>query len=259
MEQSEFSQWDEPVSGWIKEARENILRHFDQRLDVEEKSGRRDLVTQVDKENERQFVEHIRSADPTAQILGEEGLGDDVTDLSGRVWIIDPLDGTMNFIKERTDFAIMLSLYVDGVGQAAWLCDVTGDRLFHGGKNVGVWVNDERLSAPENLPLTEGLAGLSGPLVQHDVNHMQEIAETSLGMRMIGSAGIAFTRVLLGQHVCYISYLRPWDFATGRVLAEELGLVVSTVDGQTPAVLSYGVVLVATKQAQQMIVAMQTA
>ncbi|HAT55174.1 MAG TPA: fructose 1,6-bisphosphatase [Lactobacillus sp.] len=259
MQEATYRQWDEQVTNWIDEARKNILAHFHETLDVEQKSGRRDLVTQVDKQNEQRFVAHIRAADPDARILGEEGLGDDVQDDQGRLWILDPLDGTMNFIKQRDDFAIMLSLYVDGVGQAAWLYDVMGNRLFHGAKGVGVWLNDKKMSAPKNLPLSEGLSGLSGPLVSHDVDHMQAIAATSLGMRIVGSAGIAFTKVLRGQQVCYISYLRPWDFATGKILAEELGLVVTTVDGQTPTVLSYGVVLVATKQAQKDIVAMQTA
>ncbi|GEK28439.1 inositol monophosphatase family protein [Furfurilactobacillus siliginis] len=258
MEQVEFDHWDALVSQWIDEAKTNICRHFHEPLEVEQKSGRRDLVTQVDKQNEQRFVAHIREADPTARILGEEGLGDDVHDTDGRLWIIDPLDGTMNFVKQHADFAIMLSLYIDGVGEAAWLCDVIGNKLFHGGRTLGVKINDQPLQAPADLPLEDGLAGLSGPLVSHDVDHMQAIAQASLGMRVLGSAGIAFTKVLLGQQVCYISYLRPWDFATGRVLAEELGLVVSTIDGKAPAVLSYGVVSVATKQAQQAIVAMQT-
>lgn len=257
MDQSTFQQWDAQVTQWIDEARENILAHFNEPLSIEEKSGRRDLVTQVDKENEQRLVAHIRQADPNAQILGEEGLGDQVTKTNGRLWILDPLDGTMNFIKQRDDFAIMMSLYIDGVGQAAWLYDVMGDRLFHGAKGIGVWLNDQLMTPPENLPLSEGLASLSGPLVRHDVDHMQAIGAASLGMRIIGSAGIAFTKVLRGQQVCYISYLRPWDFATGKILAEELGLVVTTVDGQTPSVLSYGVVIVATKQAQRDIVAMQ--
>lgn len=259
MQEATYQKWNAQVTAWIDEAKANILEHFHEPLDVEQKSGRRDLVTQVDKENEQRFVAHIRESDPTARILGEEGLGDDVQDDKGRLWIIDPLDGTMNFVKQRDDFAIMLSLYVDGVGQAAWLCDVMGNRLFHGAKGLGVWLNDAKMTAPANLPLSEGLAALSGPLVTHDVDHMQAIAAASLGMRIVGSAGIAFTKVLRGQQVCYISYLRPWDFATGKILAEELGLVVSTVDGQTPTVLSYGVVLVATKQAQKAIVAMQTA
>jgi myo-inositol-1(or 4)-monophosphatase len=84
---------------------------------------------------------------------------------------------------------------------------------------------------------------------------MQAVVAASLGPRIMGSAGIQISQVLAGELIAYLSYLRPWDFAAGRVLAETLGLVVTTLDGSPVDMLSSGAVLIATKRAQRSILA----
>lgn len=255
METNELEQLNQAVSAILRQARAQVLHKMGTKLTVAEKTSRRDLVTNVDHSNEDFLVQQIRQVDPTAKILAEEGRGDTVTDLAGHVWIIDPIDGTMNFVHQRNHFAIMVGFYVDGQPTLGYIYDVMADQLFAGGPALGVTVNEMPLKAPADLDLADGLFGASAPLLIHNRYHMQTVVATSLGARIMGSAGIQISQVLAGELVGYLSYLRPWDFAAGRVLGETLGLVITQVDGTPVNMLSSGAVLVATKRAHRTILA----
>ncbi|AYE58046.1 fructose 1,6-bisphosphatase [Lactiplantibacillus plantarum] len=239
----------------MQTARAQVLAKMGTHLTVAEKTSRRDLVTNVDHSNEDFLVRQIRALDPVAKILAEEGTGDQVTDMNGHVWIVDPIDGTMNFVHQRNNFAMMVGLYVDGKPTLGYIFDVMANKLYAGGPEVGVTLNGELLTAPADVDLSAGLFGASAPLLIQDRFNMQTIIAKSLGPRIMGSAGIQISQVLAGELVGYLSYLRPWDFAAGRVLAESLGLVVSRVDGNPVNMLSSGAVLIATKRAQRSILA----
>nr|WP_257883839.1 inositol monophosphatase family protein [Lactiplantibacillus sp. ME-2] len=239
----------------MQTARAQVLAKMGTHLTVAEKTSRRDLVTNVDHSNEDFLVRQIRALDPVAKILAEEGTGDQVTDMNGHVWIVDPIDGTMNFVHQRNHFAMMVGLYVDGKPTLGYIFDVMANKLYAGGPEVGVTLNGELLAAPADVDLNAGLFGASAPLLIQDRFNMQTIIAKSLGPRIMGSAGIQISQVLAGELVGYLSYLRPWDFAAGRVLAESLGLVVSRVDGNPVNMLSSGAVLIATKRAQRSILA----
>nr|WP_236039285.1 inositol monophosphatase family protein [Lactiplantibacillus plantarum] len=239
----------------MQTARAQVLAKMGTHLTVAEKTSRRDLVTNVDHSNEDFLVRQIRALDPVTKILAEEGTGDQVTDMNGHVWIVDPIDGTMNFVHQRNHFAMMVGLYVDGKPTLGYIFDVMANKLYAGGPEVGVTLNGELLAAPADVDLSAGLFGASAPLLIQDRFNMQTIIAKSLGPRIMGSAGIQISQVLAGELVGYLSYLRPWDFAAGRVLAESLGLVVSRVDGNPVNMLSSGAVLIATKRAQRSILA----
>ncbi|WP_268913820.1 inositol monophosphatase family protein [Lentilactobacillus sp. SPB1-3] len=249
MDNDEQSKTVKAVKGWLLEARDDVLRQIDSRLKVDTKSSRSDLVTNIDRSNEKFIVNKIREFDPDAKILGEEGFGDKVTDTKGRIWIVDPIDGTMNFVKQRNHFAMMLSLYINGQGVLGFIMDVMNNELVYGGPDLGVFINTRQMVTVNDSKLQDGLIGLSGPMVVHDDFNMQEIANTSLGMRVYGSAGIDMIAVLKGELVGYISYLKPWDFGAGRILAETIGLKITTIDGRQLGVLSSEPVLLATENA----------
>ncbi|GAY74109.1 inositol monophosphatase family protein [Lentilactobacillus kosonis] len=249
MDNDELSRTVKVVRSWLMEARDNVLRQIDSRLKVATKSSRSDLVTNIDRSNEQFIVNKIREFDSKAKILGEEGFGDQVTNSDGRVWIVDPIDGTMNFVKQRNHFAMMISLYINGDGVLGFIMDVMNNELLYGGPDFGVFLNSNQMTKANNLKLKDGLIGLSGPMVIHNDFNMQEIANTSLGMRVYGSAGIDMIAVLKGELVGYISYLKPWDFGAGRILAETIGLKITTIDGHQLGVLSSEPVLLATENA----------
>ncbi|MCG0658457.1 inositol monophosphatase family protein [Lactiplantibacillus plantarum] len=255
MQTNVVKQLNQKMQVVMQTARAQVLAKMGTHLTVAEKTSRRDLVTNVDHSNEDFLVRQIRALDPVAKILAEEGTGDQVTDMNGHVWIVDPIDGTMNFVHQRNHFAMMVGLYVDGKPTLGYIFDVMANKLYAGGPEVGVTLNGELLAAPADVDLSAGLFGASAPLLIQDRFNMQTIIAKSLGPRIMGSAGIQISQVLAGELVGYLSYLRPWDFAAGRVLAESLGLVVSKVDGNPVNMLSSGAVLIATKRAQRSILA----
>ncbi|MDX3787126.1 inositol monophosphatase family protein [Lactiplantibacillus plantarum] len=255
MQTNVVKQLNQKMQVVMQTARAQVLAKMGTHLTVAEKTSRRDLVTNVDHSNEDFLVRQIRVLDPVAKILAEEGTGDQVTDMNGHVWIVDPIDGTMNFVHQRNHFAMMVGLYVDGKPTLGYIFDVMANKLYAGGPEVGVTLNGELLAAPADVDLSAGLFGASAPLLIQDRFNMQTIIAKSLGPRIMGSAGIQISQVLAGELVGYLSYLRPWDFAAGRVLAESLGLVVSRVDGNPVNMLSSGAVLIATKRAQRSILA----
>lgn len=255
MQTNVVKQLNQKMQVVMQTARAQVLAKMGTHLTVAEKTSRRDLVTNVDHSNEDFLVRQIRALDPVAKILAEEGTGDQVTDMNGHVWIVDPIDGTMNFVHQRNHFAMMVGLYVDGKPTLGYIFDVMANKLYAGGPEVGVTLNGELLAAPADVDLNAGLFGASAPLLIQDRFNMQTIIAKSLGPRIMGSAGIQISQVLAGELVGYLSYLRPWDFAAGRVLAESLGLVVSRVDGNPVNMLSSGAVLIATNRAQRSILA----
>ena len=133
-----------------------------------------------------------------AIVLSEEGFGDQVDDLKGHVWIVDPIDGTMNFVMQKRNFAIMMGLYVDGQPTLGYIMDVVEGTLYHGGKGMGVFANQQRLHTPENKSLADSLMVMNGYLTMNNVHGLQKAARKARGLRMYGSAGIEMIYVLTG-------------------------------------------------------------
>lgn len=245
------------IKTWIAMAAQNVRHHLYDDLKVATKSGRNDLVTNIDKATERFLVQQIRTNYPEAQIFGEEGFGDKVTDLNGLVFFVDPIDGTMNFVKGRENFAIMIGAYLDGQGVVGVILDVMNDEMFWGGPELGAFKNDTILPKPKNMALSEGLLGMSGPLLVDNVKNVGAAVTASSGARIIGSAGMEFTKVIQGVQNGYISQLMPWDFAAGKIIAETLGLKVTDIDGKPLSMLSSKIVLIGTERTHAQILALQ--
>lgn len=217
---------------------------------VTTKTGHNDLVTTVDKANER-FIRHqISEIDPGARIVGEEeSYGHRIDQsLAGHVWIIDPIDGTMNFVRQHNYFAVMVALYIDGQATLGYILDVMNNDLYHCWRHHGAFVNRQKLPEPVPLPLTDCLVDINRYLLLSNTCNLQEVARQAAGLRMYGSAGIELVHVFTGQLGAYMSRLKPWDLAAGRVFAEELNLDVKTIDDRRLNVLSSNTVLVATKR-----------
>ncbi|WP_373841639.1 inositol monophosphatase family protein [Limosilactobacillus sp.] len=243
---------DHQVQTLLRRVNQSTLQRMSGHYRVATKTSYNDLVTTIDRQNEQTINHDLRRIDPNAQILSEEGIGDDqVTSLRGHVWIVDPLDGTLNFVKQHDHFGIMLALYIDGQPTLGYIMDSINNDLYHGGNQWGVFKNDTRLTSPADLGLHASLVAISSPLILRNVARLPLVAQHASGLRMYGSAAMEMTSVLTGELGAYISYLRPWDLAPGRVLAEELGLVVKSIDGDRIDVLSSNLVLVATKRVAQ--------
>lgn len=222
---------------WVREAGERIKESLSNPIHVQVKSGRNDFVTNIDKEIEKFFIDKIRRKFPDHRILGEEGFGDHVKDLKGIVWIIDPLDGTTNFIHQRRNFAISVGIFENGCGKIAYIYDVINGELFHAVCGEGAFLNGNRLPRLERVHVNEAVIGLSptwlvgnrrmNPVV------LRELVRDVRGTRSYGSAAIEIADVAAGRLDAYLSLrLSPWDIAGGLILLKEVGGIATNLRGE---------------------------
>lgn len=228
---------DRNAKKWIKEAGENIKQSFSKKLMIQTKTGANDLVTNIDKNTEQFFIEKIKQIYPEHRIVGEEGFGDDVSDLDGVVWIIDPIDGTMNFIHQQRNFAISIGIYEDGIGQIGLIYDVVHDELYHAIKGNGVFLNELSLPPLNEVNVSEAIVGLNALWVTEnnriDPSLLSPLVKNVRGTRSYGSAAIEMAYIASGRIDAYISLrLAPWDFAAGLILVQELGGVATSLKGE---------------------------
>ncbi|MQS88379.1 inositol monophosphatase family protein [Companilactobacillus mishanensis] len=239
---------DKFLTSLLKDVGEKLFVDADRNKSVATKSGRNDLVTNFDKSTEKSVVQTIKENYPDAVIVSEEGYGDTPDSMDGLVFFVDPIDGTMNFVKRRDDFASMIGVYLDGKPYVGAIIDVMNKKIYHGGPEIGVYENEHKLENPENLELSQGLVDISGPMVLANKFNTQKVVHHSSGIRIFGSAGIVFKHLVTGKEVMYMSYLAPWDLAAGRVLCESMGLSVVGVDGTPVNMLKSQVVIAGTQK-----------
>ncbi|WP_272495814.1 inositol monophosphatase family protein [Bacillus pinisoli] len=222
---------------WIKEAGSTIRNSFSTELMIQSKSSPDDLVTNMDRETEQYFISKINNTFPEHRILGEEGFGDNVTSLEGVVWIIDPIDGTMNFVHQQRNFAISIGIYEDGIGKIGFIYDVVSDELYHAIKGQGAYFNDEKLPKLEPVKIEEAIIGLNATWVTEnrriDPSVLAPLVKKVRGTRSYGSAAIELAYVATGRLNAYITMrLSPWDFAAGLIIIEEVGGKMTTLQGE---------------------------
>ncbi|MBM7647271.1 myo-inositol-1(or 4)-monophosphatase [Bacillus ectoiniformans] len=228
---------DDCVKRWIAEAGERIRKSFSHSLSIQTKSNPNDLVTNMDKETEQFLIQNIRSHFPDHLILGEEGHGDRVNSMDGIVWIIDPIDGTMNFIHQQRNFAISIGIYENGVGRLGYVYDVTHDELYFAEKGKGAYMNDVQLPVLTEVPLEQSILAINATwLVKNtyfDPGKLAALALSVRGTRSSGSAALELAYVASGRFDSYITMrLSPWDFAAGKILVEEVGGIVTNLHGE---------------------------
>ncbi|SHE73787.1 myo-inositol-1(or 4)-monophosphatase [Atopostipes suicloacalis DSM 15692] len=244
------------IKEWLKEAATEIKEALQHDLEVEVKSRANDLVTQMDRKIEKELVQKINQHFPNDLIISEEGFGDHVSreDFEQQtVWFLDPIDGTLNFVLQNENYAVMLAVYEKGIGKQAYIYDITHNKLYWGIKDNGVYCNDQPLPKMKDLPLDKGLfASNSMFLSDQQVSFNAEITKRAMGVRTIGSAGLESVELTKGSTVAYVSYgLKPWDIAPGLFLVEENGGVVTQFDGSRVDLLNTNPTIMATPTAQK--------
>lgn len=205
--------------------------------DIEEKAPD-DLVTVADRESERRLTAGLIAIDPAARVIGEEATAADPKLLDGitrgRVWIVDPIDGTNNYAHGRTPFGIMIALVEDGVTQAGWILDPVTGRLCHATLGDGAFIDGERVTArPSGAPL---------PIAALATYFMSDDAIAAMMLRCEGRLTCApnprcaaeqYPRVVLGQNdIVLFQRTLPWDHAAGALFVHEAGGVVKRPDGE---------------------------
>lgn len=241
---------DRYAKSLIKEAGHQIRNSFFSRIHIDSKADANDLVTNIDREIEQFFISRIKSDFPAHKILGEEGFGDEIKSLDGVIWMLDPIDGTMNFVHQKRNFAISLGIYQDGVGILGYIYDIVHDELYSAKKGEGAYINDERLPQLEVTVLNEAVIGVNARWIAPNryLDHEKIIGLVldCRGTRSYGSAAMELAYVASGRLDAYISMrLSPWDVAGGMVIAGEVGAVATNLHGMASSLLGQDSFIVA--------------
>ena len=224
-------------------------------LRVEAKAHRNDLVTQVDRGVEARIASCLEATG--IPIHGEEAHRvEDFETYRGRAWVLDPIDGTLNYVSTHRDWAISLALVDDGVPVLAALADPVAGRLYTAVRGRGARVEpltgeavgcdgvaSKALEPVKDLPLSEGMVIAHYQLTQHA--GIGRAIEGSRGMRCYGAAALEMAEVAAGGAVVYAQpLLQPWDVAAGALLCTETGVVLTRMDGSAFDVRRAGSLLV---------------
>jgi myo-inositol-1(or 4)-monophosphatase len=214
--------------------------------------GPADFVSNADERTERILIEELSRVRPGYPILAEESGARDGPDKSHR-FIIDPIDGTTNFLHGVPVFAISIALERDGQLVSAVVYNPVTDELFVAEKGHGAYLNDKRLRVATRKNLNETLIATGIPFMGkgdqafHDLSlaEVRAVIARTTGIRRCGSAALDLAAVAAGRFDAYWERgLNPWDIAAGILLVREAGGVVTEVDGG-PEPLKKGDVLAA--------------
>lgn len=212
-----------------------IMRHLSQleRLTVESK-GRKDYVSEVDRMAEHEIIRILRAAYPNHGYLAEETgaqAGDEY------VWVIDPLDGTTNFLHGFPQFAVSIALKYKGRLEQAVVFDPTRNELFTGSRGNGAQLNDRRIRVSRVTDLEYALIGAGFPFRSHQymeswINTLREFMLGTSGIRRPGSASLDLAYVACGRYDGFWEFgLSPWDMAAGALIIQEAGGMVTDLSG----------------------------
>ena len=211
-------------------------------LDVDkvqvETKGVNDFVTEVDKHAEAVIVETILQAYPGHGILAEESGRELGAKDSEFVWIIDPLDGTTNFIHGFPQYAVSIALAWRGVVQQAVVYDPNRNDLFYASRGRGAFLNDRRLRVSKRLRLADSLIGTGFPFRKGDnfkryMKMFEEISQQCAGLRRPGAASLDLCYVAAGWYDGFFETgLSPWDIAAASLIITEAGGLIGNFSGE---------------------------
>jgi myo-inositol-1(or 4)-monophosphatase len=189
--------------------------------------GRADWATEVDRTSEAIIAEALTRAEPGSTIVGEELSPTVVT--RGLVWIVDPLDGTTNFLHGFPAYAVSIAAAVDGVLEAGVVHHVPLNRISHATRGGGAWENGARLAVSAITDPGHALIGTGVPFrdfarLDEYLAQFARITQGVTGIRRPGSASLDLSDVAAGRFDGFWEQrLAPWDVAAGTLLVREAG------------------------------------
>ncbi|ROS05181.1 myo-inositol-1(or 4)-monophosphatase [Sinobacterium caligoides] len=216
----------------IERARENL-----EFIDVESKSEN-DFVTEVDKSAEREILYHLQKAYPDHCFYGEEsGMIEGAN--KDYVWVIDPIDGTTNFVRDIPHYAISIACKVNGKVEHAVVYDPIRREEFTASRGNGAQLNGRRIRVSKATSLDGCILGTGIPFAGHTAEHLETYIESlktlssqSAGIRRAGAASLDLAYVAAGRLDGFWEIgLQEWDIAAGSLLVIEAGGFISDFQG----------------------------
>jgi len=199
-----------------------------------------DFVTEVDKSAEQAIIEILHRAYPDHAILAEEsGATAGTAGESEYTWIIDPLDGTTNFIHGFPQYAVSIGLRHKGVLVQGVVYDPTNNELFTASRGRGAFLNERRIRVSKRIRLNEALIGTGFPFRDFEgldeyLSMFRELTARTAGLRRAGAAALDIAYVAAGRLDGFWEMgLSPWDMAAGALMVQEAGGLVGDFRGDS--------------------------
>ncbi len=187
-----------------------------------------DLVTDADIASEKTIIESIQSDFPDDLFLAEETHA--LSELpTGRIWIIDPIDGTTNFTHGFAPYCVSIALWVDGIPKVGVVLEVAHNELFWASEGGGAWLNDEiiemsSITDPSKALIATGFPYTEFALVDPFLMLLKNLMQKTHGIRRAGAASYDLCCVAAGRVDGFYEYgLSPWDVAAGALIIKEAG------------------------------------
>ena len=215
-----------------------LNKNFGKLQNIKDKSSAIDLCTNADIESEEYLIKKIKENFPNHSILSEE-MGEKNTN-SKYLWVIDPLDGTTNFVHNLPIFSVSIGLVKKGEGT---ICGVVynpaAGKLFHAIKNQGAFLNNKPISVTSSSTLSKSLL-VTGFLYSHDKYYdlsfsiFKDFYDRTQGVRRLGAASLDLCFIAMGRFDGFYEFnLKPWDICAGALIAQEAGAICSDWDNST--------------------------
>ena len=195
-----------------------------------------DFVTEVDKNAEQAIIEVLQRSYPDHAILAEESGSQGKSDYT---WIIDPLDGTTNFIHGFPQYAVSIALRHKNLLTQAVVYDPAKNELFTASRGHGAFLNDRRIRVSKRAQLRDALIGTGFPFrdfsgLDEYMAMFRQVTSKTAGVRRAGAAALDLAYVAAGRlDGFWETGLSPWDMAAGALLIQEAGGLVGDFDGES--------------------------
>lgn len=220
-----------------EKAAASLLADYSNRaaLTVESK-GAGDFVSQADKKAELVLLNFLRDEFPAYGFLGEEGTDTVGSDARYR-WIIDPLDGTTNFLQGIPHWCVSIGLEYEGEMIAGVVYDAVKKEVFYAEKGEGAYLNGKRIQVATRTELPNAMiaTGITGTRTKFQKQSQDDVAKINAvcaDLRRCGSAALELSYIACGRLDAYTERgIRPWDIAAGMVIVTEAGGIVTDLSG----------------------------
>ncbi len=204
---------------------------------------RNDFVTEVDRDAETAIIETLLKAYPSHSILGEESghtsrRKEETLTSAENIWIIDPLDGTTNFIHGLPQYAVSIALMQKGVITQGLVYDPNRDELFTATRGRGAFLNSRRIRVSKRTRVEDSLIGTGFPYRKIDaldeyIRMFRAVTERASAVRRPGAAALDLAYVASGRYDGFFEFgLAPWDIAAGALLVLEAGGLIGDFAGE---------------------------